>query len=561
MPSWGVALAAIVAFGVQAAAPRDAGNAGQGGASIKGRVVDAATKAPLSQARVRLTGSSQREPILTGDGGAFVFNALPAGTYSFVIERNGYLSTSWPDTSRWIRRQESPVVLASTDNVENVTLAMERGGVVAGKITSATGQPVRGARVSLLRSIPPHIVRMGTTNDLGDYRVAGVPPGRYVLLAQPRAAMTDSPDMSLSGPLPTFYPGTPQRREARELVVARGGEITEGHLQLVDGMLSHVEVSVLHADGRLADSALLTVSRVTELPVPGFGRGIRKGAGRLELPPGEYKLEAQAPSDRQTAKDRIVYDLTGTARIRVTAGARENVKIVVGMNATASGRIVFEGDSPPPPAIAGGRVPMFAPDGDTCRFGSPTVAADWSFRIDGLSGTCRSAPPVSLTARWLLKSVTLDGREVLDEHVWFEPGRHYENVRIVMTDRRSQVRVRVSDTNGSPTGEYAAVAFPVQRERWRSPERYLRAAAPLPPSFLGTPDPSGTGGEPGRSLRFIGLPPGEYCLIALDDIEHDATHDPAVLEKLARKATRAMIPERDLIEVQLQRHLLSDVLR
>jgi hypothetical protein len=35
----------------------------------------------------------------------------------------------------------------------------------------------------------------------------------------------------------------------------------------------------------------------------------------------------------------------------------------------------------------------------------------------------------------------------------------------------------------------------------------------------------------------------------------------AVLEKLARMATRVTIPERDLIEVPLQRYLLSDVIK
>ncbi len=139
-------------------------------------------------------------------------------------------------------------------------------------------------------------------------------------------------------------------------------------------------------------------------------------------------------------------------------------------------------------------------------------------------------------------------------------GRRYENVRIVMTDRRSQVRVRVSEANGTATGEYAAVVFPVRPERWRSPERYVRAAAPLP-AFLGMPDRSGTGGEPGRSTRFIGLPSGDYYVIAVDDIEYRATGDPAVLEKLVRKATRVTIPERDLIEVPLQRYLLSDVIK
>jgi hypothetical protein len=121
--------------------------------------------------------------------------------------------------------------------------------------------------------------------------------------------------------------------------------------------------------------------------------------------------------------------------------------------------------------------------------------------------------------------------------------------------------VRVTEVDGTPTGEYAAVAFPVQRERWRNPDRYIRAAAPLPSSFLGRPDPSGTGGEPGRSLRFIGIPAGDYYLIAVDDIEHNATRDPAVLEKLARMATRVTIPERELIEVPLQRFVLSDVLK
>jgi len=124
MPSWGVVLAALAAIGLQVVPSRDAGTARQGSASIKGRVVDGTTKAPLPRARVRLSGSSQRGPVLTDDGGAFAFSGLPAGTYSFVIERNGYLSASWPDSSRWIRRREGALTLAATDRLEDVTLAI-----------------------------------------------------------------------------------------------------------------------------------------------------------------------------------------------------------------------------------------------------------------------------------------------------------------------------------------------------------------------------------------------------------------------------------------------------
>ena len=562
MPVWIVVLATLTAFGLQAMPPRDAGTAARGGASIKGHVVDAATKAPLAGARVRLSGSAPRGPVLTDSAGAFVFVGLPGGTYSFVIERNGYLSTSWPDSSRWVRRSEGPIRLAATDNLEGLTLAIARGGVVAGKVMSATGEPISGAHLSLVGVVPPIYTRSGASNDLGEYRVADLPPGRYVLRAQLRTSSYNPSDTPLPGPLPTYYPGTLQRSEARELVVGRAGDVTEASLRLVEGMLSILDVLVTHTDGRPADSAMLTVSSVADPPLTQSGRGLRNGAGRLELPPGEYTLRAEASSGLQNAKDRIVLDLRGEARVRLTEGARENVRVVVGMNATASGRVFFEGDSSPPRVVPGGRIPIFASDGQSCRFGTPTIAPDWSFRIDGLVGTCRSdLRPTPLTARWVLKSVILDGRDVLDENVWFEPGRHYDNVRIVVTDRRSQVRVRVSEPDGTPTGEYAAVAFPVESERWRSPDRYVRAAAPLPPSFLGKPDPSGTGGEPGRSLRFIGLPAGDYYLVAVDDIEYNATHDPVVLEKLSLKATRVAIPERDLIEVPLQRYLLSDLIR
>ena len=95
--------------------------------------------------------------------------------------------------------------------------------------------------------------------------------------------------------------------------------------------------------------------------------GVRNGVGRLELPPGEYTLQADASSGAQNAKDRIVLDFRGTARVRLTAGARASVTLVVGETATASGRVFFDGDSSPPPAAAGGRLPMFASDGQFCR--------------------------------------------------------------------------------------------------------------------------------------------------------------------------------------------------
>ena len=187
MLSWSVLLVVLTALGLQVMPAPDVARPGHGGASIRGRVVDGATKALVAGARVRLNGSSQRGPVLTDEAGEFVFAALNGGTYSFVVERNGYLPTSWPDSSRWVRRADAPIRLAATDNLEGLTLAIERGGVVAGKVMSAAGEPISGAQLSLVGVVPPiYTTRNGMSNDLGDYRIADVPPGRYVLRAHLR---------------------------------------------------------------------------------------------------------------------------------------------------------------------------------------------------------------------------------------------------------------------------------------------------------------------------------------------------------------------------------------
>ena len=51
MPSWIVVLGALTAFSLQVIPARDAVPSGQGGASIKGRVIDAATKCRFSGIR------------------------------------------------------------------------------------------------------------------------------------------------------------------------------------------------------------------------------------------------------------------------------------------------------------------------------------------------------------------------------------------------------------------------------------------------------------------------------------------------------------------------------
>ena len=82
---------------------------------------------------------------------------------------------------------------------------------------------------------------------------------------------------------------------------------------------------------------------------------------------------------------------------------------MVGRGATASGRIVFEGSTPPPPRKA--HVPLYS--GPGCRSAEAVIAADWTFKVEGLGGTC-AAQPRSTLGRWTLKAVTVRGHNMMD---------------------------------------------------------------------------------------------------------------------------------------------------
>jgi hypothetical protein len=78
----------------------------------------------------------------------------------------------------------------------------------------------------------------------------------------------------------------------------------------------------------------------------------------------------------------------------------------------------------------------------------------------------------------------------------------------------------------------------------------------MPPSGPGSANLSNL-----QQQRIVGLPPGEYYIIAIDDLDFDDSQDPAVLEKLANNALRVTVTDDGPIEVPLRRFSFVDVMR
>ncbi len=440
--------------------PRDRAPARRvGTAVIRGRVVDGVTGAPVARARVRvMNGPTSSSPVLTDDEGAFEFTKLPSGPTTLMAEKATYMPGRVPEmTATTVRARMQPLVLRDGQLLENVTISLFHGGAIAGRIIDAHGDPVENAQVRaarVVRSGRPQTMGQVQSNDLGEYRLPRLQPGRYIVQVRPQpsqgfqgAFMEGGPaDVPLPQPIPTYYPGALAISQAQPLTVARGETLSGVDIMLVEGTPSLVTGTVVRADGGPVAGGSVTSRFVGSEMSGGFdfggGTGIRQGGVfQITLPPGEYVLEANAQMTmpmgpvRPSQEDQIF----GTARITVGGGAVEAVTIVVGRGATASGKVVFEGTTPAPAAPGPTNPPLFNPDGPGCRQGTVTIAADWTFNVEGLGGTC-AASPQPMFGRWTVKSVVFRGQNIFDQQMTFESGQHYNDIQIVVTDKRTADR-------------------------------------------------------------------------------------------------------------------------
>ena len=594
--------------------PRDRQPAAVTGTGVlSGHVVDAVTGRAVARARVRLQGGPQRSSALSDDSGAFSFEQLPPGGYTVMADKSGYLTGRFPDPGRSLRNRTQTFQLANGQTRDDVTVSMYRGGVIAGRVVDAHGEPVEGAMVNVLwapKNGRPSMRNGTQTNDLGEFRAIRLNAGRYLLRVRP--PMTGQYDPSgpfgneapLPQALPTYYPSAASLEAAQTIVVNRGETLTGVDIVLGEGLPSVVTGIVLGADSQQlapggpgqGTNINGSVSARSAGAIEGFsemGTGIRPdGSFRMQLPQGDYILEARVMPLRPGQQPRPEGELFGTARISVGGSPVENVAIALGSGATAAGRVIFEGATPPPPSPGQARVPLMNAEGGGvgCRPPMATIDADWSFKVEGLVGTC-AMQPGGMLGRWSVKSVTLRDKNLAADTITFEPGQHYANLQIVVTDRRTQVDLRVADEAGQPTPDFVALVFPADKQKWAQISRYMRTIVPPPvrmPANVGVP-PGGTvtmqagiavggvvsGGTiverggvmqstmiaPSGSSRLNGLTPGDYFAIALDDIDPEDMQDPDVLERLAGSSVRFTVSFDAPVEVPVRRAKLADVVR
>src|SRR5262249_25248235 len=194
---------------------------------ITGRVVSDSGQ-PLAGAGVfaAIPGSSSNQRTATDSEGNFKLQGLDAGLYRLFANLPGYIFPN-PQTDL----NNSGVFYHPGDSA---SLTLIKGGVIAGTVTNIEGQPVVNVGVRAFRirdadgnkTLLPGVSQPKITDDRGYYRIYGLQPGTYIVVAGGQAAYvglgTASP---FANDAPTYAPAS-TRDTAAEFIVHADQEVT-----------------------------------------------------------------------------------------------------------------------------------------------------------------------------------------------------------------------------------------------------------------------------------------------------------------------------------------------
>ncbi len=174
--------------------------------TVSGRIVDALTGKPLPGTLVSIGSADRKAEIYfqstSGAKGEFSFANIPAGDqYWLRATKRTYLQANLPKFA-----QQMPLVIGP-QGLPAITLPMTPQSVLAGVLVDADGEPVPGESLSTLQVPSSREIQLNLsvgagslTNDLGKFRLAGLPAGEFRIMmsnTQELGRFTLAPGQSL----------------------------------------------------------------------------------------------------------------------------------------------------------------------------------------------------------------------------------------------------------------------------------------------------------------------------------------------------------------------------
>jgi uncharacterized protein (DUF2141 family) len=387
---------------------------------------------------------------------------------------------------------------------------------------------------------------------------------------------------------PVFFPGTTSPSGANPVEISTGQERfgVDFQLQLVNTATVSGVLGV--PEGMTPSNAQITLAPVDTLPgLPGATQTARAGQdGQFtfrNVAPGQYRVSAraqvrdaeavaaaQAQAQQQGAQGGRggrggLQDLLGgrggrgnaipsetlwaLADVTVNGQDQTGVSLQLQPGMTVSGQLAFDRTSLTPPTdLTRARVTIATVGTQDAEFGglpAATVDANGRFSIAGvppgryaLRATIpaggqavpgQGAQTPGAAGSWQLRSSVVGGRDTLDFPLEIGPNMNVGDAVITFGDRTTELTGMLTDGAGAPTSDYTIIVFTTDTQYWTPQSRRIQSARP------------GTDGK----FTVRNLPPGNYAIAAVTDVEPGEWFNPDFLQELQGASMRFSLAEGD----------------
>jgi hypothetical protein len=529
-----------------------------GSAVIEGIVTKEPGSEPVKKALIELIAESQAQggdytAVTSPDGGFHIEGILP-GRYHLFAERTGMLEV---DKHR-ARADGRVLTLSAGQELKDVRIQLQAAAVVRGRVTDEDGDPLANAQVSVLRqtfvSGRSKWEQAGgeRTNDLGEYRVAGLAAGNYYVSVSPApdfrslieaagvaaadARNTGMPDKPASTSYQTtYYPGTADRGQAAPVALHPGDEFPVNFSLTPSPSLS-IRGSVVNLPPR-SSAAIMLQSRDFSLVLNGAEMHADGSFVIRDVAPGSYTILATV--------ENAPVPMMARQALQIVSNSLDDLRLAPQPGGWIHGRLRLENKS-------GGRfdptqifLQLHSSDGDDEALSGFSMGDGFSHLAhvgpDG-SFEWKSVPPGNYYVQLagdggsagdlFLKSALAAGRDVGEAGISVSGGA--VALDLVASANGGMVEGVAVDSKGNPVANAVVVAVPEALLRGRM-ERYRKTVS-----------------DQGGRFAFHGIVPGEYTVLAWESVEGEAYYNPEFLKGYEGQGSALRMNEGDRKSVRVE---------